>query len=93
MVSISAREGLGLDQLTDMLVQAQEEILNNVLVRVEVPDDDFSPSLVNWLYENAVVKNKSAKGDGFIFEAVLPQRHLKEMTRRCRGSGCSFTRE
>jgi GTP-binding protein HflX len=73
---ISAEERSGLPELAEMLFEAQENILQTVLVELEVPDDDFTPPLVNWLYENAVVKEKSGGCGVFRFKAVVPQRFM-----------------
>jgi len=80
---ISAKSGEELSTISEMITEAQEDIVQTVMVNMLVPDDDFTPPLVNWLYENAVVKERVENGGEFRVKAVVPRRFLKELEGKC----------
>ncbi len=87
---ISAKKGAGLDELKELVHTAHEEIVLSAAVEITVPNDDFTPPLVNWLYENTVVKERGEEAGEFKFKAVVPQRLLKELGQRCSKAGCTL---
>lgn len=87
---VSAKDGTGLERLIGAITEAQMEITNNQDVSVFLPDDDYSPKLLNWLYENAVVKEKVMGEGGTQVSARVPLAKMKELKRMCGQCGCEL---
>lgn len=85
---LSAKQGKGLEELKQRIFAVQESVRETALMRITLPDDDFTPTFLSWLYKNTVIKEKKIEEGATVIDALVPTRLLKEMGQKAKATGC-----